>query len=99
MSNNVAEYAALHEALLYLKREDLTEEKVVVNADSRLLIQQMRGTWKARKGLYLSKYKEVRRLQADFKDVGFQWVPREENREADALSRRAYRQHLGRRMG
>lgn len=94
MSNNVAEYAALCRALNILREENLVNEEIVVRADSRLLVNQMNGEWKARHGLYLLKYNEARNLQECFKDIRYEWIPRESNREADALSRRAYQNHI-----
>src|SRR5438093_13198692 len=49
------------------------------------------GKWKSRKGLYREKYLEAVRLCARFAKLRFRWVPREENEEADLLSREAYR--------
>ena len=94
MSNNVAEYAALCKAFEFLKEEKLTEKEIIIRADSRLLVNQMNGEWKVRRGLYLSKYDEAHNLQLCFTDIKYEWVPRESNEEADALSRKAYRNHL-----
>ncbi|MCX8169531.1 MAG: reverse transcriptase-like protein, partial [Candidatus Methanomethyliaceae archaeon] len=54
MSNNLAEYHALYEALNFLMENELNNEKILVKSDSQLLINQMKGFWKARGGLYLS---------------------------------------------
>jgi len=90
MSNNVAEYAALCEALRYLIREKMTLLPVEIRSDSRLLVNQMKGEWKFHKGLYAQEYKEAKGLTSQFERVKFRWIPREENKEADALSREAY---------
>ena len=94
MSNNVAEYAALCNALNFLKEEKLTDEKVIVRSDSRLLVNQMSGEWKVRRGLYISKYNEARKLNIYFRDITYEWIPRESNEEADALSQRVYHDYL-----
>lgn len=94
MSNNVGEYAALCEALKALIKLDLTGEKVLVKSDSKLLVNQMNGVWRCHGGYYIQKYEEARGLVRLFKSIRFVWVPREENREADALSRRAYEEYL-----
>jgi len=60
MSNNVAEYAALCEALRYLIREKMTLLPVEIRSDSRLLVNQMKGEWKFHKGLYAQEYKEAK---------------------------------------
>ena len=95
MSNNLAEYAALCKALEYLRTNNLVDEEIVVRADSRLLIRQMAGEWKVHRGLYLSKHNEARCIQASFSNIRFEWIPRERNIEADALSRKAYENYLG----
>jgi ribonuclease HI len=90
MSNNVAEYAALCEALGFLLRKKRENSPTEVRGDSALVVNQMSGKWKLRKGLYSEKYQEAVRLRSRFTDLRFRWIPREENEEADALSREAY---------
>jgi len=92
MSNNVAEYAALCEALRFLVKEKMTRLHIEIRSDSRLVVNQMKGKWKFRKGLYAHKYSEAKDLTARFDIITFRWIPREENEEADALSREAYLQ-------
>jgi ribonuclease HI len=91
MSNNVAEYAALCEALEFLLKKRRENSPIELRSDSALVVNQMSGKWKFRKGLYREKYQEAVRLSAQFNDLKFRWVPREENEEADELSREAYR--------
>src|SRR2546425_12554625 len=90
MSNNVAEYAALCEALKFLLKKSLANSPIEVRGDSALVVNQMSGKWKFRKGLYREKYQEAVRLREQFTDLRFRWIPREENEEADQLSREAY---------
>jgi ribonuclease HI len=90
MSNNVAEYAALCEALRFLENSQMTQSLIEVRSDSRLLVNQMSGEWKFHKGLYEQKYLEAKELVKNFGKISFKWVPREKNEEADALSREAY---------
>jgi ribonuclease HI len=91
ISNNVAEYAALCEALRFLIQSSLTNQPIEVRSDSRLVVNQMRGEWKFRKGRYAQKYREAKEMTGKFGKIRFKWVPREQNKEADALSREAYR--------
>jgi ribonuclease HI len=93
MSNNLAEYEALCKAVKYLKDNAMTDQEVTVKSDSKLLVNQMNGKWKVRKGLYVSKHKEARSLIASLENLEFQWVPREMNTEADALCRKAYEEY------
>ena len=90
MSNNVAEYAALCEALEFLLKKNRENSSIEVKGDSALVMNQMSRKWKFRKGLYREKYQEALRLMARFTDLRFRWIPREENEEADKLSREAH---------
>jgi len=88
LTNNYAEYEGLTRALTRLLPE--CDEEVVVKSDSLLLVNQMKGVWRVKKGLYLEKYAEARKLAAKFGALRFEWIPRERNAEADKLSRLAY---------
>lgn len=90
MSNNVAEYAALCEALRSLLKGQMAASHIEVRSDSRLVVNQMKGDWKFHKGLYGEKYREARDLVTPFTQIEFKWIPREQNEEADLLSREAY---------
>lgn len=83
-SNNVAEYCALIEGLKAAR--DLGAPEVYVFMDSKLVVEQMSGRWKI-------KHPDMKKLAAiaqelvrGFAAVKFTWVPREQNKEADALS-------------
>ncbi len=90
MSNNVAEYAALCECLELLLQRRMADSIITVKGDSKLVINQMGGDWKFHKGLYKEKYLEAKLLANKFTRLSFQWVPREQNEEADSLTREAY---------
>jgi ribonuclease HI len=50
----------------------------------------MTGEWRARGGLYLPYYRQARDLiKRNNLDLSFWWVPREQNEEADQLSKDA----------
>lgn len=88
-SNNVAEYIALL-AGLQLLREARIVGPVEVRGDSSVVIRQLRG--EAVPSTELSMYLDkVRRASASLSSVTFtfQWIPREENMAADALSNQA----------
>lgn len=92
VTNNFAEYTALAEAIRKLKELKI-EGDVVVKSDSQLLIGQMSKGWSVKGGGYLEKFKEARDLVKEFGSIQFKWVPREQNSEADLLSRIAYEKH------
>jgi ribonuclease HI len=85
-TNNVAEYIGAIRALEWLAAVPYVGE-VVVNGDSELVIRQMNGEY-AVHAEHLKPYHErLRQLAALFRHVEFRWVPREENRRADDLSK------------
>jgi ribonuclease HI len=90
VTNNFAEYEGLVHALRYLLLHRYGAEKIIIRSDSRLLVNQMKGEWKVRKGRYLEKYQEAASLAESFEALEFEWIPREKNEEADRLSRIAY---------
>ena len=68
--------------------------RILISGDSNLVIRQMQGRWKAKRGLYLETYVQAKRLLDHLKGKGIlidlQWVPRDENARADALTEAAY---------
>lgn len=90
MTNNVAEYSALIQALQAVRKLCLTEEKIVLRSDSKLLVSQMRGEWKVRGTRIVPLHAKAKELTEGL-NVDFAWVPREENEEADGLCRLAYK--------
>ena len=97
VTNNYAEYTALVEALKQL-RILRTKEKVLIRSDSKLLVGQLSQGWAIKGGGYIEKLKEARELLSKFQEIAFEWIPREQNQEADILSRIAYEKHRGQRV-
>jgi ribonuclease HI len=82
-TNNVAEYKALIAGLEAAAR--FGARRVHVRADSLLVIEQMRGTWKIKHANMRPLAAEARRLLAPYDHVVLEHVPREQNTEADLL--------------
>ncbi len=85
-TNNVAEYSGLIAGLEMSRAIDPGAE-VDVRMDSRLVIEQQAGRWKV-------KHPAMRPLAAKARAlhparVSWTWVPREQNKAADALVNRA----------
>jgi ribonuclease HI len=83
-TNNVAEYRAL---LLALERaEDAGADTVEIRSDSRLLVEQMHGTFKMRaehlKPLLAESILRAKR----FRTFSIIHIPREQNTKADRLA-------------
>ncbi len=91
ISNNVAEYAGLL-ALLEWCIVSQVKEPVWVFSDSKLLIEQMNGRWKAKHGRYFPLYQKANAVIDEHglrSLLRYQWIPRQENTEADGLSKEA----------
>ncbi len=93
-TDNVAEYRAVIEALQWLLAAGRKNEPVELRSDSQLVIRQLTGEYAVRSDRVRPLYRRARRLLGQFRDIRLRWVPREENEEADALSRRAYAEVL-----
>lgn len=89
-TNNVAEYTAIIKALEWLLANGFSNEDIELRSDSQLCIYQLRGTYSVNSPRLVPLYRKMKKLAANFKKLSFRWVPREENKEADALSRKAY---------
>jgi len=91
MSSNLSEYGGVLRILKYLSSRP--PGRVMIHGDSNLVINQLNGKWRIKKGLYLSNAIETKELLAHLRGLGWQinfcWIPREQNEECDALSRSA----------
>ena len=76
MSNNVAEYEALYHALEWLKNNGYKNEIIECRGDSMLVVKQMNGEWKVKKGLYLESYKKAYCMFREFPKIKISWIPR-----------------------
>lgn len=92
-TNNFAEYEAIILAFERLadivptgKRSGTT---VTVKMDSELVVKQMRGEYKVRHPILKEQQARLACAIAGFGGVSFTHVPREENKDADALANEA----------
>jgi ribonuclease HI len=86
-TNNVAEYQAL---LLGLKlARDLKVPRLRLLADSQLLVRQLTGHYRVKSPHLIPLWQQAIKELQSFEACGIAHVPREENREADALANRA----------
>lgn len=83
VTNNVAEY----EALLWGMRvaQELGARRLLLRADSELVVRQMRGEYRVRNEGLRPLFLEAQKLRRGFDQVEFEHVRRDENAEADAL--------------
>ncbi|MFL6482288.1 MAG: ribonuclease HI [Nitrososphaera sp.] len=93
-TNNVAEYTALTKALQWLLANKLDSDKVEINTDSQLIVNQLAGDYKVKAKRILALYREVLPLKSKFQDIQIRWIPRQNNQEADMLTNKAYNMAL-----
>ncbi|HTZ61626.1 MAG TPA: ribonuclease HI [Thermoplasmata archaeon] len=91
-TNNVAEYVAAIRALEWLRSRGY-RGPVTAAGDSQLVVRQMRGEYEVRAEHLQAYHDWLAKLAAEFTSVTWQWVPREQNGRADALSKRAIDEH------
>ena len=90
-TNNEAEYQALIGAL----EEALTlgGKAVTVHSDSELLVRQLNGQYRVRHPRLKDLFDRVQDLLRGFREYVILHVPREQNREADAMANEAVKAH------
>lgn len=93
-TNNVAEYTALIKALEWLQAQPEKNQPVKILSDSQLVVNQLNGKFKIKAPRIIPLYRRAIALKEAFDDIRISWVPREENKEADSLTNRAYREAL-----
>lgn len=87
LGNNVSEYRAAIETLEWAKSQRIRD--VLLRADSQLVVYQVQGKWKVNAQHLKPLVDQVRKLLREVSGT-IEWVPREQNEEADAMSRKAY---------
>lgn len=92
-TNNEAEYKALIFALKKIKslsgKKRSKSLEVECYLDSQLVTLQLNGKYKILEKSLQPLFLELWNLKIDFKDVKFNYIPRERNREADRLVKEA----------
>ena len=86
-TNNIAEYTAL----IYALQEALIlkAQCVRVYTDSALLYHQIQGDYKVKDPGLKNLFLQIQHLAEGFEDLEIQYIPREENKEADRLASQA----------
>ncbi len=90
-TNNRAEYFALISGLEEALR--LGAERVDLRMDSELIVRQLTGQYRSKELKAL--HNQTLQLLRKFKSYSIEHIPRERNREADALTRHALRKAGG----
>ncbi|TSC95496.1 MAG: ribonuclease H [Candidatus Berkelbacteria bacterium Licking1014_2] len=83
-TNNQAEYRAVLAALNWLKNQPPAETTIFL--DSQLLVEQLNGNYKVKNSELKNLHSQTRALIMELGGrIGFQYIPREQNRAADQL--------------
>lgn len=91
-TNNIAEYTA---AIIGLERAvQLGASSVKLKADSELLVKQLNGLYKVKNEGLKPLHAKAKELIARIGSVEVQYIPRERNKEADALANKAIDEKL-----
>ena len=86
-TNNIAEYTA---AIIGLEQAvKLGASSVNLNADSELLVKQINGQYRVKNEGLKPLHAKIKELIAKIDNVKVQYIPREKNKEADALANKA----------
>src|ERR1035437_3532423 len=86
-TNNVAEYYALIAALDYAAAKGI--KRLRVQSDSQLIVNQMKGLYKVKHPDLQPLHERAKKQAASLEAFTIQYVPREQNGDADALANAA----------
>ena len=86
-TNNRAEYEAAIAGLALALA--MGAKSATLHGDSQLILRQLGGEYKVKDAKLKALHDQARALMAELGQVKLGWVPREQNVEADALSKEA----------
>jgi ribonuclease HI len=89
-TNNQAEYVGLIHGLTAALHSGVQE--LTVYGDSEVVIKQMLGQYQVKNPVLIDLHQRAVVLRQQFRRVTLQWIPREKNGGADALSKKAMHQ-------
>ena len=88
-TNNIAEYTALLTGLT--KALELGWKHIIIEGDSKLVINQVKGAWKINKAHLKRLHARVIKELSKFDSYALNWIPRNKNSAADELASKALR--------
>ena len=93
-TNNIAEYEAVMRGLRALANlypaDVLLATPLTIRMDSKLVIEQLKGNYKVKHPNLVPRFLELKNILArHFRDVTYEHVYREKNKDADALANQA----------
>jgi len=87
-TNNQAEYAAVELALRVIKENYQDKRQINFHLDSKLVANQLGGLYKVKEPSLRNLLLKIRELESYRGEIYYQYVAREENKEADRLVNR-----------
>jgi ribonuclease HI len=92
-THNVAEYYAVLSAIGYAVENGASH--LLVKSDSRVVVNQINGGFRVTKPHLAKLLEQVRGTTEGALDFQIEWIPRKENKAADALTWRVRRRQAG----
>lgn len=89
-SSNVAEYLAFENIIDWLLENGYHDDEILIMGDSRMVVMQMNRRWGINDGYYVQVAWRCKEKLKEFSNLKIQWIPREHNRQADALSNQEF---------
>lgn len=86
-TNNESEYLAIEVALTELKKRKLHTKPIEIRGDSKLVISQLNGEYRAKAFNMYKLRNELQALLAEFPNIVLKNIPREQNHLADNLAK------------
>lgn len=86
-TNNIAEYQALITGLKIAK--EFCPNHLICHLDSELVVKQLSGEYRVKMVSFQPLIEEINELKSSFPHITFVYVPRDQNKRADALVNRA----------
>lgn len=98
-TNNFAEYSALKQALEWVKKNQdekpIKISKITCFSDSNLMVNQLNGLFKVKNAVIREFIMKVRILEQEIgAPITYTYIPREKNRLADAMVKKALSQNF-----
>jgi len=88
-TNNWAEYEGIIRALEKMQELGLSAEPTEIRMDSKLVVEQLNKNWKIKEPSLKVQAERAWNLMNAFSALTITYVPREQNKEADALANQA----------
>ncbi|MBI2600546.1 ribonuclease HI family protein [Candidatus Daviesbacteria bacterium] len=90
-TNNFAEYSGVLSALSFVKEKIFSGESldILISADSKLVVEQLSGRFKIKSESLKPLIREIKLLEQLLGRIKYIHIPREKNKQADALANKA----------